>query len=109
MRTMIGLLCVVVFSFFISPAYSTEACFDPDTQFYDMNGSSKLTLYGIAEASGNGVYVDPVNSWQTEFSVAMWYATILKAHDMGLQVVVAFDPVTYEMWYVAKPRACTPQ
>jgi len=103
-------VCCAVFSLLAAlPAYSTEACFDPSTQFYDMNGESKFTLWGISEANGNGVYADAQNSWHSELSVASWYATILKAHEMGLQVVVAFDPATYELWYIAKIRSCTPQ
>jgi hypothetical protein len=109
MKKIVGSVCFVMFSLLVAlPAYSIEACFDPGTQFYDFNGESKLSIWGVAEASGNGLTADAQNSWHSELSVAMWYATILKAQEMGLQVVVAFDPVTYEIWYIARPRACTP-
>lgn len=37
-------------------------------------------------------------------AIAMWYSTILKAHQMNQRVVVGYDPVNFEVWYVAKPR-----
>ncbi|MCK9379043.1 MAG: hypothetical protein M0P97_02770 [Candidatus Moranbacteria bacterium] len=50
----------------------------------------------------------PRLSWQTELSVAMWYATILKAQENDMMVVVGYDPASYELWYVAKPRPTCP-
>jgi len=108
MKKIIVLVGVVLSCCFVSPAYSVEACFDLGTQYYNMNGVDRLSLWAIAEANGNEVYADARNSWQSEFSIAAWYATLLKAQEMGLQVVVAFDPGNYEIWYIARPRSCTP-
>lgn len=85
-------------------AIAAEANFNPNTQYYDMNSEGVLNLWGIPEANGNSVRANPDFGWPSEFVVAAWYATILKAHQMNMYVVVGYDPVTYDIWYVAKPR-----
>ncbi|MCK9379045.1 MAG: hypothetical protein M0P97_02780 [Candidatus Moranbacteria bacterium] len=39
-------------------ASADEACFDPNTQYFDVNGVSRLNLWGIPEANGNAVFAD---------------------------------------------------
>lgn len=102
-----SLIILVIFAIAILttiPASALEAIFNPSTMFYDTNGEGVLTLWGVPEANGNGLKANPDYGWPTEFAIATWYSTILKAHEMGMVVVVAFDPVTYDIWYVAKPR-----
>lgn len=85
-------------------ALSVESTFNPNTQFYDVNSQGTLNLYGIPEANGNTVKANPDYGWPSEFVVSVWYATILKAHEMNMSVVVGYDPVTFDIWYIAKPR-----
>lgn len=87
-----------------APAYSAEVTYNPGTQFYDMNGSGVLSLWGVPEANGNALVANPDYGWPTEASVASWLTTLLKAQEMGLVVVVGYDPATLDIWYVARPR-----
>lgn len=90
-----------------SISQATETCFNPSTQGYDMNGESKLTLWGVSGAT-NGLTADAKNGWHTELAVASWYANLLKAQEMSKQVDVGYDPNTFEIWYVGHPKTCTP-
>ena len=102
------LICAVVvvsiMTFASISAFAAEATFNPSTQYYDMNSEGVLNLWGVPEANGNAVKANPDYGWPSEFVVAAWYATLLKAHQMNLSIVVGYDPVTYDIWYVAKPR-----
>lgn len=90
----------------LAPTVSSaaEATFNPNVQFYDMNGSSRLSLWGIPEANGQPVWADAKESWQTELSVATWISMLLKAQQLNMSVVVGYDPANFQIWYVAKPR-----
>ncbi len=89
----------------VSPtAFSAEAEFNPNTQFYDMNGLSKLSLWGVPAANGQALWADSKESWHTEFSVATWVAMLLKAQQLNMKVVVGYDPTNFQIWYIAKPR-----
>lgn len=102
------IICAIVFMFIVTiasmSAIAAEATFNPNTQYYDMNSEGVLNLWGIPEANGNAVKANPDYGWPSEFVVAAWYATLLRAHQMNLSIVVGYDPVTYDIWYVAKPR-----
>jgi len=100
------LLVVLAVSILMIPAtaLSAESNFNPNTQYYDMSSEGVLNLWGIPEANGNAVKANPDYGWPSEFTVAAWYATILKAHEMNLYVVVGYDPVAYDIWYIAKLR-----
>lgn len=87
-----------------TPLSAAEATFDPNTQFYDVNGVSKLSLWGVPEAGGQALWADAKESWQTELSVATWVAMLLKAQQMNMRVAVGYDPGNYQLWYIAKPR-----
>lgn len=87
-----------------TPAYSAEVTYNPNTQFYDMNGNGVLSLRGVSEASGNALVANPDYGWPTEASVASWLTILLKAQEMGLVVVVGYDPATLDIWYVTRPR-----
>ena len=83
---------------------AAEAPFIPGTQFYDTDGNGIVRLWGVPEANGQPLVANPDYGWPTETAIAMWYSTILKAHQMNMYVVVGYDPVNLEIWYVAKPR-----
>lgn len=85
-------------------ALSAEASFNPSTQFYDTDGNGIIRLWGVPEASGQPLVANPDYGWPTEMAMALWYSTILKAHQMNQRVVVGYDPVNLEIWYIAKPR-----
>lgn len=84
---------------------AAEICFDPTIQGYNMSGESNLFLWGVTGAP-NGLKADAKNSWHSELSVASWYALLLKAQEMGKQVGVAYDPNTFEIWYIGHPITC---
>jgi len=46
MKKIIVLVGVVLSCCFVSPAYSVEACFDPGTQYYNMNGHRSFEFVG---------------------------------------------------------------
>lgn len=89
-----------------SPANAAEATFDPNsaTQFYDINGNGVLSLWGVAAANGNPLRANPDYNYPTELSIASWVAMLLKAQQMNKVVVVGYDPATYEIWYIGRPR-----
>ncbi len=99
-----GLFLAINFSPVISQG--ADICFDPAIQGDDMNGESKLSLWGVTGAA-NALTADAKVSWHTEFSVASWYALLLKAQEMGKQVGVGYDPVSLEIWYIGHPIVCT--
>lgn len=102
---MLVLLAVVALALTLStPAAADEAEFTPSTQFYDIDSNGVLSLWGVPAANGNPLKANPDYGWPSEFAVAAWYTTILKAHEMNLYVVVGYDPVTFDIWYIAKPR-----
>ncbi|HBO16488.1 MAG: hypothetical protein UR69_C0003G0100 [Candidatus Moranbacteria bacterium GW2011_GWE2_35_2-] len=107
-KNIVALLVSIFVCAFGLSANADEACFDPNAQYFDVNGVSRLNLWGIPEANDNAVFADARQSWHTELSVAMWYATILKAQENDMVVVVGYDPASYELWYVAKPRPTCP-
>ncbi|EKE11234.1 MAG: hypothetical protein ACD_15C00114G0013 [uncultured bacterium] len=108
MKTKKAVLAAAFLGAIFLPAASqaVTVCFNPTTQGYDMNGESKLSLWGVT-AMPNGLTADAKNSWQTELSVASWYANLLKAQDKGKQVGVAYDPVTGDIWYIGHMITCT--
>lgn len=87
-------------------AQSAEITFNPGdpTRGYDMDGSDVLHLWGVPEANGQALVGNPDYNWPTVTSVHRRYSTILKAQEMGLSVGVGYDPVTFDIWYVGKPR-----
>jgi len=89
----------------VAPAQSAEVCYDPGVYFYNMNGVSRLSLWSVPEVNGAEIWADSKESWHTELSVSAWYMTLLKAQEMGLQVVIGYDPDTLAIWYVARPRS----
>lgn len=104
-RTLLASLAVLsLCSLGSTAALAAETTFNPNTQFYDMNGSSRLSLWGVPEAGGQAVWADSKESWHTELSVATWMSMLLKAQQLNMNVVVGYDPVNFEIWYVAKPR-----
>ena len=108
-KTIVALLVLTTCIFTLnSIAFADEACFDPSAQHYDVTGSSKINLWEIPAASGNAVWADSEQSWHTELSVTMWYATILRAQEMSMVVVVGYDPSTYGLWYIGKPISSCP-
>lgn len=90
---------------FICPfgANAVEATFNPNTQFYDVNGNGILSLWGIPGTSG-AVKANPDYGYPTEAAIASWTAMLMKAQELNLAVVVGYDPSTLDIWYVAKPR-----
>lgn len=101
-------LLAAVFVFVVSFAFQSQAaeiCFDPAIQGYNMNGESNLVLWGVTGAP-NGLTADAKNSWHSELSVASWYALLLKAQEMGKQVGIGYDPVSFEIWYIGHPVTC---
>lgn len=105
MKKALVILTILVVVFLMTiPAMAAEATFNPSTMWYDMNGEGILSLWGVPAANGNALRANPDYGWPTEFAIASWYTVILKAHEMGLSVVVGYDPVTYDIWYVAKPQ-----
>ena len=102
MKKIVTMLTLVSL-FFVSNAQAAEVLFNPSMQFYDMNGNGILSLWGIS-TSGAAVKANPDFGYPTELAIASWYATILKAQEMGLSVVIGYDPVSLEIWYIAKPR-----
>ena len=95
---------IVAFCIFTSPAFSAEATFSPSTQWYNVDSNGVLNLWGVPEANGNPLVANPDYGWPSEFTVACWYAVIMKAHEMSLSVVIGYDPATYDIWYVSKPQ-----
>jgi hypothetical protein len=90
----------------VASANAAEATFDPNssTQFYDINGNGILSLWGVTAANGNALKANPDYNYPTELSIASWVAMLLKAQQMNKVVVVGYDPATYEIWYIARPR-----
>ncbi len=43
----------------VTPAYSAEVTYNPNTQFYDMNSNGVLSLWGVPEAGGNALVANP--------------------------------------------------
>lgn len=84
-------------------AKAVEATFNPNTQFYDVNGNGILSLWGIPGTSG-AVKANPDYGYPTEAAIASWTAMLMKAQELNLVVVVGYDPSTLDIWYVAKPR-----
>jgi len=103
-KAIVAVLLSVLMLFSVAPVQSAEVCYDPNIQFYDINGVSKLSLWGVPEANGQSLWADAKDSWHSELSVALWYGTLLKAQEFGLQVVIGYDPDTLAIWYVARPR-----
>lgn len=87
-----------------TPVLSAEVAYNPGTQFYDMNSNGVLSLWGVAEAGGNALVANPDYGWPSEMAVASWLTTLLKAQQMGLGVVIGYDPNTRDIWYIGKPR-----
>ena len=85
-------------------ASAAEIIFDPGVQWYDMNGDGQLSLWGVPEAGGNPLKANPKDGWPTPVAVAAWYAALLKAQQMGKTVGVGYDPATFIIWYVGRPR-----
>ena len=100
------IFAVLVLSLLISvvPAQSAEVCYDPNVYFYNMNGVSRLSLWSVPEVNGAELWADAKESWHSELSIALWYATLVKAQEMGLQVVIGYDPDTLAIWYIARPQ-----
>jgi hypothetical protein len=97
-------LAIVASSLLATSAFSAETSYNPNTQFYDMNGSGVLSLWGVPAANGNALVANPDYGWPTEASVASWLAMLIKAQEMGLVVMVGYDPNTLDIWYIARPR-----
>jgi len=101
-------ICAVLISLFLvavaMPVQSAEVCYDPSVYFYNMNGVSHLSLWSVPEVNGAELWADSKESWHSELSMAAWYMTLMKAQEMGLQVVIGYDPDTLAIWYIARPR-----
>jgi hypothetical protein len=102
MKRVITLFFVCVLT--ASVTHAAEITFNPSTQFYDLNSEGVLSLWGVPEANGNAIRANPDGGWPQESIVMGWYATILKAQQMNLNVPIGYDPVTFDIWYVARPR-----
>lgn len=87
-------------------AQSAEITFNPNDQSrgYDMDGSGVLHLWGVPEANGNALAANPDYGWPTGSAIASWYTVLLKAQQMNLSVGVGYDPATFDIWYIGKPR-----
>lgn len=96
--------CGYIFLFTVVQVSAAEVEFNPNTQFYDVNGVSKLSLWGVPVTNGQALWADAKDSWQTELSVTAWVAMLLKAQQMGMKVSVGYDPVTFQIWYMSRPR-----
>lgn len=97
-------MAAVVSALVVQPAPAAEIIFTPSTQWYDIEGNGILRLWGVPEAGGNALVANPDYNWPKPTAIAAWYVTILKAQQMGLSVAVGYDPVTFDIWYVARPR-----
>lgn len=98
------LSALVVSGLLVASAHSAEITYNPSTQFYDMNGSGVLSLWGVPEANGNALVANPDYGWPTEVSVASWLVMLMKSQEMGLVVKVGYDPNTRDIWYIIKPH-----
>lgn len=83
---------------------SAEITFYPNTQGYNVEGKGILQLWGVPEAGGNALVANPDYGWPTTTAVAAWYAVLLKAQQMNLSVGVGYDPATFDIWYIGKPK-----
>lgn len=105
MKKLVALIASVILLATVSlPAPAADVYFDPNVQYYNLDGSGTLFLWGIPEANGNPLLANPDYGWPTETAIAAWYATILKAQELNLRVVISYNPVNFEIWYVARPR-----
>lgn len=99
------LLAVVLIILVLSTSvFSAEITFDPNTQNYDFSSEGVLNMWDVPEASGNSIRANPDFGWPSEVVIATWFAMVLKAHELNLDVVVGYDPSSFDIWYVAKPR-----
>lgn len=105
MKLKLAVIIAVAFSgLVVQPAQAAEIIFNPGTQWYDMEGNGILRLWGVPEAGSNPLAANPDYNWPKPTAIAAWYVTLLKAQQMGLSVAVGYDPVTFDIWYVARPR-----
>lgn len=88
----------------MTTSQAAEVTFNPSTQWYDMDGNGTLRLWAVPEANGNALAANPDYDWPKPAAIAAWYATLLKAQQMGLSVGIGYDPATLDIWYVARPR-----
>lgn len=103
-KAIIAVLLSVLMMFSVAPVQSAEVCYDPSVYFYNMNGVSRLSLWSVPEINGAELWADAEESWHSEISIAAWYMTLMKAQELGLQVVIGYDPDTLAIWYIARPR-----
>lgn len=97
-------LCIFAAMFIASTAYAADATFDPNAQYYDTNSEGILSLWGVPATNGNALKGNPDGGWPTQSAIASWLALLLKAQELNMSVVVGYDPVTFDIWYVARPR-----
>ena len=104
MKKFIVAIATALSLFITTQASAVDVYFNPNTQYYNMDGNGTLFLWGIPEANGQALIANPDYGWPTELAIATWYATILKAQELNLRVVIAYDPANLQIWYVARPR-----
>jgi hypothetical protein len=97
-------LCIFATMLIASTTYAADATFDPNVQYYDTNSEGVLSLWGVPTANGGALKGNPDGGWPTKAAIASWQATLLKAQELNMVVVVGYDPVTFDIWYVARPR-----
>jgi hypothetical protein len=97
-------LCIFATMLIASNAFAADATFNPNAQYYDVNAEGTLSLWGVPEAGSGALKGNPDNGWPTKSAIASWVSLIMKAQELNMVVVVGYDPVTFDIWYVAKPR-----
>lgn len=97
-------LCLIATLFIVSNASAVDTPFNPNVQYYDMNADGTLSLWGVPEAGTNALKANPDGGWPAKSTIASWLAILLQAQEMNMSVVVGYDPVTLNIWYVARPR-----
>lgn len=96
--------CVLAAMLITSNAFAAEATFNPNVQYYDTNAEGVLSLWSVPGVSGAALKANPDGGWPTKAAIASWQATLLKTQELNMVVVVGYDPVTFDIWYIARPR-----
>lgn len=97
-------LCIFATMLIASNVYAAEATFDPNVQYYDVNAEGTLSLWGVPEAGGSALKGNPDNGWPAKSAIASWVSLIMQAQELNMSVVVGYDPATFDIWYIARPR-----
>lgn len=97
-------LCLIAMLFIASNASAVDVTFNPSVQYYDVNAGGILSLWGVPEAGNNALKGNPGNGWTTKSAVASWISLLMKAQELNKVVVIGYDPTTFDIWYVTRPR-----